>query len=1245
MEPRPYLVEGDSETARLLRTKDWSATRLGPMDQWPQSLRTSLSICVACRFPILVWWGPDRIMLYNDEYIPVLGSKHPAAMGGVGRDVWGDVWPVVGPMLDSVNSSGQAVKAEDLLLLMNRHGYDEETYFSFSYSPIADESGGIGGIFTPVIETTEKVIGHRRIDKLRKLASAPRANNLLDACDSFAAVMADAPADVPFGLVYAIGAGGGASLACSFGLEQDSAAAPASIRPGDPAAPWPVLDVACAAEPRVVAAPPDAGLPCGTWGAPCRQAVVTPIRVPGHEHAAAVLISGASPHRALDDSYLSFFNLLADQLQTGISEALAYEVERKRVEALAEIDRAKTTFFSNVSHEFRTPLTLMLGPLEEVLADPALRKDTRRHLDLVRRNGVRLLKLVNALLDFSRIEAGRMVAAFEPVDLAAATVELASVFRSAVERAGLAFTVECEPLPEPVFVDRLMWEKIVLNLLSNAFKFTFEGGIALRLAARDGRAELTVSDSGVGIDAANLQRVFERFHRVDGARSRSHEGSGIGLALVRDLVQMHGGEAGIASRLGHGTTVTVTLPFGHAHLPHEQVTCEPKPAQSPDSLVEAYVEEAELWLSSGRPDVQASGHARRGTVFIVDDNADMRDYLTRLLAPLHVVRGFVNGREALDAARGWRPDLVVSDVMMPVMGGYEMLAALRHDSELASVPVLLLSARAGEDERIAAERAGADGYMEKPFSSRELLAKVDALLLRARLHDIEAAHMRRMNAVFEQVPAPIALLRGPEHVYELANPGYRKLVGERELLHRPVREALPELSQEILAMLDRTYQTGETYLGRGVRVDIVRGDPPAPEESYFDVVYQPTRDAVGRIDGIAVVAFEVTEAVLATRMAEAANRSKDEFLAMLGHELRNPLAPIMSALEVMRLRGVDKLRREHGIIERQARHLVGLVDDLLDVARVAEGKIKLRREWIELYEAVALAVETTAPLLEERNHPLRLELPREGLPLLADRQRLSQVIANLLTNAAKYSDRGSIIRVLGRQEGEEVVLEVHDSGQGIAPDLLPRVFDMFYQNPQNLARSHGGLGLGLTIVRSLVALHGGTVSAASAGLGSGSAFTVRLPGAGAAAHAEHGSQAPAATPEPARHRILVVDDNVDAAMTLAELLRSYGHEVETAFDGPAALDKLRSFWPALAILDIGLPGMDGYALAAQMRAQAQGRPLRLVALTGYGQADDRTRALAAGFDRHMTKPVDTDALLAVVAGPGGARSGLAQADS
>ncbi|GAB3400090.1 ATP-binding protein [Massilia agilis] len=1223
MESRPYEVEGDSETAGLIRAMDWAGTALGPMDQWPQSLRTSLSICLACRFPILLWWGPERIMLYNDEYRPILGKKHPEAMGGAGREVWSDVWPIVGPMLDTVSSTARAVKAEDLLLLMNRYGYNEEAYFSFSYSPIPDETGACGGIFTPVIETTEKVIGARRIEKLRQLASTPRAGTLAEACAQYAAVLADARADVPFGLIYAIDAAAGrATLACSFGLDGYPEAAPHEIAPGVGDAVWPVLAALHANEPTVAICPEGVRLPRGAWDDACGQAIVAPVRMPGQEHPVAVLVAGVSPHRALDATYLSFYQLLADQLQGSIGEALANEAERRRAEALAEIDRAKTTFFSNVSHEFRTPLTLMLGPLQEVLADQSLGAGARRHLELMRRNGLRLLKLVNALLDFSRIEAGRMVASFAPVDLSACTADLAGVFRSAVERAGLALDVDCPPLPEPVYIDRTMWEKIVLNLLSNAFKFTFEGRIAVRLRREGDRAVLRVSDTGVGIDAADLPKVFERFQRVEGTRSRSHEGSGIGLALVRDLVAMHGGDARIDSVPGHGTTVTVSLPLGKEHLPDEHIASD-EGQLARETWTEAYLEEAELWLAPARSGVMAPA-GQRSLVFVVDDNPDMRDYVADMLSPTHDVCTFAEGQQLLDAVRAHRPDLIVSDVMMPVMDGYQLLAALKRDKGLASIPVMLLSARAGEDERICAERAGADAYLEKPFSRRELLAKIDALLLRWQLHRIESEQIQRMRAVFEQVPAAIALLRGSEHVYELANPLYRRLVFGRDLLGKPIRKALPELAgQGVFELLDEVYRSGEPYVGHGLHVDLMRGDGPALQESYFDFVYQPLRDAEGEVDGIAVVAFEVSETIRARRAAEMASRAKDEFMAMLGHELRNPLAPIVSALEVMKLRGIDNVRKEHGIIERQAQHLVGLVDDLLDVARVSEGKVELQREPAELAEVVAQALETAAPLLEERHDIVQIDVPRTALPFLVDRQRMSQVFANLLTNAAKYSDRGSTIRIAGWRDGQDIVLEVGDSGQGIAPELLPRVFDMFYQDAQNLARSRGGLGLGLTIVRSLTELHGGTVSAFSEGPGRGSTFTVRVPAAPAGA-AQPGVPTAASVEEAGRHplRILVVDDNRDAAETLGELLRTFGYTVELASDGPSALARLERHWPQLAILDIGLPGMDGYELAARVRQLAGARPVYLVALTGYGQESDRESARQAGFDHHLTKPVD-----------------------
>jgi signal transduction histidine kinase/ActR/RegA family two-component response regulator len=1237
MQESLHLIGGNSETARLVGKMDWDTTPLGPMSEWPQSLKTSLSICLACRFPIILWWGPEMVILYNDDYIPALGKKHPAAMGGIGREVWADVWPVVGPMLAEVVSTGKAVKAEDLLLVMNRNGYEEETYFSFSYSPIMDESGGVGGIFTPVIETTEKVIGHRRIETLRLLGNQPRASDLPGACRAAANVLAGAKADLPFGLFYLIDEKSGtACLAASFGVENFPEIAPQEIALHDKTSFWPLAD-ALASDGVHVAGDLHkrfARLPAGAWSSSVREAILAPIAMPGGDRPIALLVAGVNPHRALDDAYLSFYNLLADQLQGLISEALAYEAERKRVEALAEIDRAKTVFFSNVSHEFRTPLTLMLGPLEELLADDSMPSAAHGQLRLLHRNGMRLLKLVNALLDFSRIEAGRMSAAFEPIDLAQTTAELAGVFRSAIEKAGMVLHVNCAALPQPVYVDRTMWEKIILNLLSNAFKFTFEGAVTVTLHALDDRVVLMVTDTGVGIAKDQLPRVFERFHRIEGTRARTHEGSGIGLALVRDLVGLHGGEIAIRSTPGQGTSLTITLPFGKSHLPQDQVrelpTDRPSAAQA-----DAFMMEAELWLASGSgpkavsmraPDAAQADTAAQQRIFVVDDNADMRDYVTRLLQPRWNVHAFADGRQALAAAQAHPPALVIADVMMPMMDGFQMLAALRSEPAIKNVPVILLSARAGEEARVSGLQAGADDYLVKPFSSRELIARVEALLLRSSLRAIETAQARRMETVFAQVPAAIAILRGPEHVYELANPSYLELVGGREIIGKPIRAALPELEgQDIYELLDRVYGTGTPYVGRSLRAEVVKGDPPARQECFFDFVYQPMFADEGSIDGIAVVAFDVTELSMARRAAERASRAKDEFLAMLGHELRNPLAPIMTALQLMKLRGIQVAEKERAIIERQAEHLVGLVDDLMDVARVAQGKIHLRKELVELHAIVANAIEIASPLLEEKRHKLRSDIPSHGMQVHVDPNRFAQILANLLMNAAKYTDGDGTISIHAAQEASGIMIEIADNGNGISPEMLPHIFDMFVQDRQNLARSRGGLGLGLTIVRSLIELHGGSISASSAGPGKGSVFTLRFPAVGMQETepqlARHAPSAACADAD-GTASVLIVDDNADAARTLGDLFTARGYRTLVAFDGPSALGRLQSETPDIAILDIGLPGMDGYELASSIRAMPGKERVRLIALTGYGQDSDRKRIAEAGFERHIVKPVN-----------------------
>jgi signal transduction histidine kinase/DNA-binding response OmpR family regulator len=756
---RLSLFSGAGEMAELMQSRDWAATAVGPVAGWPRSLRTIVQIMLGSRFAMWMAWGPELTMFYNDAYRPTLGVKHPWALGPSAREVWAEIWPAIGPRIEHVLRAGQATWDEGLLLFLERHGYPEETYHTFSYSPIPDDSGAIGGMLCVVTEETERVIGERRLRVLRELAAGIAGTRTTEqVAEAIERCLAANRHDTPFALLYLLEGGQARRIAVS-GAAAGHPWAAGRLALDDPATPWPIARLAAGSGALLQEGPPAAlTLPGSPWDRPPRRAVLLPVQLQGQDMPSALLIAGLNPYRPFDDAYRGFLELMVGQIAAGLGSARASEEEHRRAEALAELDRAKTAFFSNASHEFRTPLTLMLGPLEEMLAQPApdigdgapaLAVD-RDELALVHRNGLRLLKLVNTLLDFSRIEAGRVQAVFEPVDLAAATAELASTFRSAMERAGLGYRVACASLPQPVHVDRDMWEKIVLNLLSNAFKYTLEGEVEVTLApSADGRgAELAVRDTGVGVPPEELPRLFERFHRVEGQRGRTQEGTGIGLALVQELTRLHGGTVRVESEVGRGSRFTVLLPFGTAHLPPERIGAARTQASTALGA-EAFLEEALRWLpGSGAAEISvekdlvgaapAPAAGRRAHVLVADDNADMRDYVRRLLGERYAVETAADGQAALEAAERRRPDLVVSDVMMPRLDGFGLLAAIRARPGLREVPVILLSARAGEEARVEGLEAGADDYLAKPFSARELLARVAT--------NLELAEIRRAAA-------------------------------------------------------------------------------------------------------------------------------------------------------------------------------------------------------------------------------------------------------------------------------------------------------------------------------------------------------------------------------------------------------------------------------------------------------------------------------------------------------------------
>ncbi|MBM7081610.1 SpoIIE family protein phosphatase [Micromonospora humidisoli] len=730
------------EMGRRLRGHDWAASPLGSPDTWPAALSHAIGMMLSSRAQIVMFWGPDQLAFYNDAYRPTIGDKHPVALGRPARDHWAETWDVLGPLLDGVCRSGESYRAENHPFLLDRHGFVERVYFDISYDPIRDDDGSVNGVFCFVNETTGRVVGERRLRALAELGSRlGAAGSMAELGQATAAVLDGHRADVPFALVYLTDETGRPVPAGVSGV--DPARVPAEL----PATLARVAAGGVAAEIEV------AELLGAVPGDAATRAMVLPLTATSEP--AGALVVGRSARLPFTDEYRDFLGLIAAQVSRVVGQQRVYEQERARAAELAALDRAKTNFFANVSHEFRTPLTLVLGPLEDLLADPTLSAAHLDRLTVMHRNALRLLKLVNTVLDFSRLESGRLTAHYQPTDLAEYTSRLASTFRSATERAGLRLVVDCPPLPAPVLLDRDMWEKIVFNLLSNALKFTFDGEIRVRVAAADGAARLEVTDTGVGIAAEEVPHVFERFHRVPGVRSRTHEGTGIGLALVRELVEMHGGTVAATSRVDHGTTVTVTVPFGSAHLPPDRVAAAAPLPTGESAQASLHVAETARWTdrpdqAGGRPDPATGEPGRSGRVLLADDNADLREHVSRLLSPEYEVVAVPDGAVALQQATAGPFDLVLTDVMMPRLDGFGLVTALRANPATRHVPIVLLSARAGSAEAVAGLSVGADDYLTKPFSGAELIARVRA---NVELGQLRGQIIRRLRALADAAVA------------------------------------------------------------------------------------------------------------------------------------------------------------------------------------------------------------------------------------------------------------------------------------------------------------------------------------------------------------------------------------------------------------------------------------------------------------------------------------------------------------
>jgi signal transduction histidine kinase/GAF domain-containing protein len=786
---RAILAQG-GEMGALIQAYAWGDTPLGSMERWPQSLWSALSICLSTRLPVCIYWGPQYVMLYNDAWRTIPGGRHPWALGKTAPEVWAEIWSSAGVRFDHVFTKGVEASAEDRPMVMTRFGRAEECYFNYTLTPIRDEIGKTAGIFAIATETTYRVVAERRLSLLRELASRAAGLQTVESiCQSAAALIQTRSADIPFCLFYLLDGSCSPSVAKLIAA-CGAAAAHESARPrliplnadSDKTCPWPIRRALVSRSIEVVNELDisfDGKLSPAGWQEPIRNAVLVPLPIRS-ESPSAILVAGAHPGHRLDDAYLNFYELLSSQLTSAFNNARAIESERQRADKIAEIDRAKTAFFSNVSHEFRTPLTLILGPLEAILARPnAISDATRSELLPVQRNAIRLLKLVNTLLDFSRLEAHRYQPRYESVELAAYTAGLAGAFQSICDQANLKLEIDCPALSQPVYVDHEMWEKVVLNLLSNAFKFTPTGSISVRLRpSDDGKdAILTIADTGVGIPSEELPHIFERFHRVERVSGRGHDGSGIGLALVQELVKLNGGSIEVSSTVGQGTEFTVSMPFSRDHLDENlfrDTTAPLEPSLRTRQLTEDALQlRIQTNVHQGlRPETERSflpfpGQRRtsssvedpRARILLAEDNSDMLQFLVNLLSPHYQVIAVSNGDEAIRVLEEdpTAIDLILTDMMMPVMDGLALLRKIRQDPKVRTVPVVILSARAGDEATTAGMDAEADDYVIKPFSPNELLARVRANIRMARFRK-EAEEAREKAGARKAERERLALL-------------------------------------------------------------------------------------------------------------------------------------------------------------------------------------------------------------------------------------------------------------------------------------------------------------------------------------------------------------------------------------------------------------------------------------------------------------------------------------------------------
>ncbi|GAB1541222.1 hypothetical protein NUACC21_38920 [Scytonema sp. NUACC21] len=1159
------IFAGGGEMGALMRSLDWSQTLLGPASQWAQSLKTSVSMILNSRHPMFVWWGAESAYLYNDAYRPILGtSKHPQFLGQSGKQCWAEVWDVVGSLADRVLTTGLPSWSENLQLFIERYGYLEETYFTFSYSPIRDETGEVGGVLCAVSETTEQVIGERRLRTLRELTSkAAQAKTVVEGYNIIAQILAKNSADIPFALLYRVEAEGTqARLVGTAGIEAGTPVSPKHIDLMQQTDPWHLKQVNRTHQGLIVK---DLTHRCAvlSGGAPSAfpsSAMVMPITPLGKAHLDGFLVLGISPRRAFDNEYQGFFDLVVSSITTALAKTDSYEAEPVPVGMFANVTNPKQ-------------------------AEAAWRQ-SEEHLKLANERFELAAAAVNCLIYDWDVEGGTVertagltrilgysLAEAEPT----ANWWLERVHPEDLQR------IQQEAAVVLATRDRYTSEYRVRNKDNQYVHVTDCGIVAARDA--DGRPTRIV---GSTVDITQRKQAEEALFRSEERLRLAQRAAKVGTWEWNLLTGEVSWSEGIWHLLGieqGAETPSFTFWVDFIYTGDRQQAQRNIEAAIAES--EYYYDEFRIqrrdgtirWLASkGRVLRNGDGRAERllGVNIDITERKRIEEERTQLLAreQQHTRRlqKLAFASIAINSTLSVNERLrLITDLARDIIEAHQSVTSMTIDENWSqAIHTVSLSDKYARWREYEAQPDGSGIYtlvcrMQRPI--------------------------RMTQAELE------------------AHPAWRRF-GKEASNHPPMRGWLAAPFTDRNGKNMGLIQLSDKYVGEFTQEDEA-------------ILVQLAQMASAAID-IAQLYEE----------SQRANRVKDEFLAILSHELRSPLNPILGWSTLLKTRKLDEAKTAEAIatIERNAKLQIQLIDDLLDVSRILQGKLTLNVAPVNLPIIIEAAIETMRTAAVAKSILIHTELSNVGR-VSGDSGRLQQVVWNLLSNAIKFTPHGGRVEIWLEQVGNQAKLAVTDTGIGINPEFLPYVFDYFRQADASTTRKFGGLGLGLAIVRHLVELHGGVVSAASPGEGQGATFTVMLPLVSIQQDIKREAKPTDNEPDLTGARVLVVEDNIDSREFLVFVLEQYGATVMAAESASEAFEALLVFQPHVLVSDIGMPGEDGYAFLHKVRTLAaeQGGAIPAIALTAYAKNEDRDRALAVGFQRHLSKPVEPAELIAVVA--------------